>query len=121
MRAILIDPFTRTIDAIETDASLDDLYKILHVDMITVVSFDREHAMILDDEGLLKGKEEQAYFWVKGAEQPFAGRGLIVGDDYGENRAATIGIDKVREVVKFLDNDQVDPTEFLGWSIVTFA
>ena len=51
MRAIMIDPFTRKVSEIDTDASLDDLYRLLDVDLITVVQLGAKHAMILDDEG----------------------------------------------------------------------
>lgn len=120
MRAILIDPFTRTISEVDTDASLDDVYTLLDIETLTVVAYDREHALFLDDEGLLKSNEVQAYFHVEGSDQPFAGRGLIIGDNYGDNRAATLSLDAVKKAVTFLDSTTVDPNQYLGWSIVAF-
>lgn len=120
MRGILIDPFTRSITEVETEASLDDVYTLLDIDTVTVVSWDRQHALFLDDEGLLKSNEVQCYFLVKGADQPFAGRGLILGDAYGDNRAATLTIDQVKDVVTFLDSASVTPEAYLGWSISVF-
>jgi hypothetical protein len=95
MRAILIDPFTRTVSDIDTAAGLDDLYEILQVDLITVMQVGASHAMILDDEGLLKDSSEQEYFQLKGMDQPLAGRGLILADEYGENRPATLSLNSV--------------------------
>lgn len=120
MRAILIDPFKREVSDVETDAGLDDMYHILNVDLITVVRVGPGHAMIMDDEGLLKAKSEQAYFTMRGATQPFAGRAMILGDKYGENRAATLTLDEVRDKVVWLDNDKVDPDEWTGWTITTW-
>lgn len=120
MRAILIDPFTRTVKDIQTDAGLDDLYKILQVELITVVPLGARHAMILDDEGLLQPKEKQAYFALKGGDQPFAGRGLILADEMGESRDATLPLSVVEGKVVWLDNDQVDPDQWNHWTITTF-
>lgn len=120
MRAILIDPFTRTVSDIDTAAGLDDLYDILQVDLITVMQVGASHAMILDDEGLLKDSSEQEYFQLKGMDQPLAGRGLILADEYGENRPATLTLKEVADKVVWLRNKDVDPEEWLGWTITAF-
>ncbi len=120
MRAILIDPFTRNISEVETSASLLDMYDLLQVDCITAVQVGGGHAMILDDEGLLKNKDVQAYFTMKGASQPFAGRGLILGDNYGENRDATLPLDLVKDTVVWMDNEEVEPDKWTGWTVTTW-
>jgi hypothetical protein len=120
MRAILIDPFTRTVSDIDTAAGLDDLYEILQVDLITVMRVGASHAMILDDEGLLKDNSEQEYFQLKGMDQPLAGRGLILADEYGKNRPATLTLKEVTDKVVWLRNEDVDPEEWLGWTITAF-
>lgn len=120
MRAILIDPFTRKVKEIQTKAIVDDLYKILQVELITVANLGDGHAMILDDEGFLQPKEKQAYFALKGADQPFAGRGLILADEGGENRDATLPLSVVERKVVWLDNDQVDPDVWNHWTFTTF-
>lgn len=120
MRAILIDPFTRTVTDVDTSASLLDMYDLLKVDLITVMQVGAGHAMILDDEGLLKDKDTQAYFTLKGLAQPLAGRAMILGDEYGENRAATLTLDEVADKVVWLSNDRVNPDEWTGWTITTW-
>ena len=120
MRAILINPFTRTVSDIDTDASLDELYEFLQVEVITVMQVGASHVMILDDEGLMKSKIEQEYFQLKGMDQPLAGRGLILADEYGESRPATLSIKEVEDKVVWLDKDKVDPEAWLGWTITTF-
>lgn len=120
MRAILIDPFTRTVTEVDTDAGLDELYQLLDVDLITVMDVGAGHAMILDDEGLLKQKDFQAYFGMKGLDQPLAGKALILGNKYGENRDATLPLSAVEEKVIWLDNKNVHPEKWLGWTFVEF-
>lgn len=120
MRAILIDPFTRSIDEVDIDPSLDNLYTTLNVELITVVRWDKENALIIDDEGLLKPRETMEYFWVRGSGQPFAGKGLLLGDDYGENRATTLDLETVRKMVRFLDKEYISPDDFTGWTITVF-
>lgn len=120
MRAILINPFTRTVTDVETSASLLDMYDLLQVDLITVVRVGGGHALILDDEGLLKDKDIQAYFSLKGMDQPLAGRGLILADEYGENRPATLSLKEVEDKVIWLDNDVVDPDSWLEWTVTMF-
>lgn len=120
MRAILVDPFTRNVSDVETDAGLDDLYDLLQVDTITVLPVGGGHAMILDDEGLLKDKSVQEYFTLKGMDQPLAGRGLILADEYGESRPATLALDEVRRAVQWLDKSDVDPDAWTGWTVTFF-
>lgn len=120
MRAILIDPFKREVTEIEIEPSLDSMYEVLGVNLITVVRWDKKHALILDDEGLLKSKETMEYWHARGSDQPFAGRGLLLGDEYGDNRPCTLTLDEVKARVAFLDKDQVTPDDYLGWTITVF-
>lgn len=119
MRAILINPFKREVTEVNTDTSLDDIYNLIRCDTITVVPWDEDHALFLDDEGLLKAKEDQAYWRMLGVDQPFAGRGLIIGDEYGENRDATLSALSVLTGIEFLDPEDVDPDSWTGWTIST--
>lgn len=120
MKAVLIDPFTRSVSEIDIDPSLDNLYQTLQVDTITVVAIRPDHALIIDDEGLLKSRDEQEYFWWAGSEQPFAGRGLILKDEMGENRDAAITVEQVKKCMRFCDKEEINPEDYLGWTITTF-
>lgn len=120
MRAILIDPFKQTVTDIDIDPTLDNLYEILGVELITVVGMG-DHALIIDDEGLLKPKDQMEYWWAAGAMQPFAGRGLILGNEYGENRAATIPLDFIRDRTRFVwpeEKETLNPEDYTGFGIV---
>lgn len=119
MRGIFIDPFTRSVEEVDIDPSLDNLYEKLGVDLITVVYIHPDHALIIDDEGLMKDRDTQQYFWWKGSNQPFAGRGIILKDEAGHNRDATLTVEEVKELVTFPNNSEINPEEYLGWLIIT--
>jgi hypothetical protein len=57
----------------------------------------------------------------KGSNQPYAGKGLILGlDDEGDNIDATMGSLEVAMLVTFLDKEELEPEEYLGFSIHTW-
>lgn len=121
MRGILIDPFTRTVSEIETSGKLAEIYELLGVELVTVVSVGEDQSLFLDDEGLLVPKEEQEYWNWKGSNQPYAGRGLILGlDEDGDNIDATISSLEVAMLVTFLNKEVLDPEDYLGFSIHTW-
>jgi hypothetical protein len=121
MRGILIDPFTRTVSDIETSGKLAEIYELLGVELVTVVSVGEDQSLFLDDEGLLVPKEEQEYWNWKGSNQPYAGKGLILGlDEDGDNIDATMGSLEVAMLVTFLNKEGLDPEDYLGFSIHTW-
>jgi hypothetical protein len=120
MRAILIDPFKQTVEYIDIDPSLDNLYEVLGVDLITVLRWSPGHALILDDEGFLKDHATMEYWRATGFKQPFAGRGLILGDEYGENRPASVSLEVVKDCVSFVPKEEVNPSDWTGWQIIAF-
>lgn len=120
MRAILINPFDKTVSEVETKAGLDDLYEIIKCELITVVSWDMDNALIIDDEGLMVDKEDQEYWWAKGCDQPFAGRGIIIGDNYGENKSTDLKVEDVARLISFPDKDMINPKDYLVWTVTAF-
>ena len=86
IKAILIDPFTETVSQVTlVDAKLQTLKNLIECEIITMTGLANGVDMILDDEGLLKDSNSQAYFKFGIGSQPFAGKALIVGtDDEGE-------------------------------------
>lgn len=121
MRGILIDPFTKTVEEIETSGKLAEIYELLGVELITAVSIGEEHSLFLDDEGLLVPKASQEYWQLKGSNQPYAGKGLILGlDEEGDNIDATIEAGDAAMLVNFLDKETIDPEAFTGFSVYTW-
>jgi hypothetical protein len=79
MRAVLIDPFAKTIEEVDYSGELDDVYRLTWTDIVETVQVDREHHMYVDEEGMMQ--KDQRFFRVAGYPQPLAGRGLIVRSD----------------------------------------
>lgn len=99
MRAILIDPFEKTVKEVEYSGDYHDIYTLIGCDLFTVAS-DGDNDIFLDDEGLFK--REQSYFWLKGMGQPFAGKGLVLSsDEEGETIGTTADVDALFNRIKW--------------------
>jgi hypothetical protein len=83
MRAILIDPFTQTIEEVDYSGDYKDIYSLIECDLFTTVYLPNtsDDTLFVDDEGLYV--ENQRFFKIDGFEQPLAGRGLLLGTDEG--------------------------------------
>jgi hypothetical protein len=81
MRAILIDPFTQTIEEVDYSGDYKDIYSLIECDLFTTVYLPNtsDDTLFVDDEGLYV--ENQRFFKIDGFEQPLAGRGLLLGTD----------------------------------------
>ena len=114
-RAILIDPFTETImEVTMVDTKLQTIKNLIDCEIITVAGIGTSNQyrgidLILDDEGLLKDSEHQAYFKYGIQSQPYAGKALMVAtDDEGETVSLpeSITVEKVSEKVIFFKPSQ---------------
>ena len=102
MRAILIDPYARTITEIDHGGGLADLYKILQVELVCAVEISPKDTLWLDDEGFLA--EGRPVFRIGDNAQPLAGRGLILGHTReGESAATVLPLALVTKAVKWTD------------------
>ena len=118
MRGILIDPLKKTVECVNVEGNLSEIYDLLGVECITIVPLDFSDALYLDDEGLLVPKNEQAYWRMKGSSQPFAGRGLILGtDEEGDNDDAVSDLKDVKASVIWIDREAIDPEDYTGFAI----
>lgn len=109
MKALLIDPFQKTITEIEHDNSLEDIYRHTRCDTFTTVMIDRHGGtLFVDDEGLLKPFDSQAFFKIDTYADPLAGYAMVVGtDDEGETVDVAYTIDQIKARVQFLSHAQV--------------
>ena len=114
-RAILIDPFTETIiEVMMVDTKLQTIKNLIDCEIIAVAGIGTSNQyrgidLILDDEGLLKDSEHQAYFKYGIQSQPYAGKALMVAtDDEGETVSLPeiITVEKVSEKVIFFKPSQ---------------
>ena len=114
-RAILINPFNETIiDVTMVDTKLQTIKNLIDCEIITVAGIGTSNQyrgidLILDDEGLLKDSEHQAYFKYGIQSQPYAGKALMIAtDDEGETVSLpeSITVEKVSEKVIFFKPSQ---------------
>jgi hypothetical protein len=104
MKAYLINPFDQTVTQVDFTGNYKNIYTHIQADMFTTVEMNEQMDTVwIDDEGLLKDLENQAFFTIKGYKQPLAGRGLVLGcDDEGVSVEPKISIEEVILSVKFL-------------------
>ena len=112
MRAILIDSQLKKIEYVEISGlqSMQNLvggYIERAHEIITHGNWQKgthfTEDLFVDEDGLNKGLQD--FFYFKGAHQPFAGNGLIVGggDTNGESVSTTLDLDFVKAQVSFLN------------------
>ena len=117
-KAILINPFNKTIEMVDYDFGGSYL-QISHLigteecvkPLFQAIDIDGTNSLYIDEEGLYR--ETQAYFMWEGYHHPLQGKGLILGTDYegeGESIPTTLSLDEVKEQVSFHDNIQVAPS-----------
>ena len=123
-RAILIDPFNETITEVKmVDTKLQTIYTLLECRIITITSLANGIDMVLDDEGLLKDSESQAYFKFGIGSQPFAGKALIIStDDQGDfaSLPEKVSVDKINDRVIFFKPSKETLEESLEIKIMPF-
>lgn len=123
-RAILIDPFTETITEVKmVDTKLQTIYNLIGCDIITITNLANGIDMILDDEGLLKNSENQAYFKFGIGSQPFAGKALIVAtNDEGDfaSLPEKVSVEKINDKVIFFKPSKKTLEESLEIKILPF-
>lgn len=100
MQAILIDPFTETIEAVDYSGDYKDIYALLGCDLFTTVYTEMADTIYVDDEGLYV--EDQRYFKLKGYPQPLAGRGLVLGStDDGDSTDCVSSLQDIQDIVEW--------------------
>ncbi|NBX70010.1 MAG: DUF3846 domain-containing protein [Proteobacteria bacterium] len=123
-RAILIDPFTETITEVKmVDTKLQTIYALIGCELITITNLANGIDMILDDEGLLKDSESQAYFKFGIGSQPFAGKALIIAtDDEGDfaSLPEKVSVEKINDKVIFFKPSKQTLAESLEIKILPF-
>jgi len=96
------------------DTKLQTIKNLIDCEIITVAGIGTSNQyrgidLILDDEGLLKDSNHQAYFKYGIQSQPYAGKALMVAtDDEGETVSLpeSITVEKVSEKVIFFKPSQ---------------
>lgn len=108
MKAIFIDATKRQVSEVEISDTntLNAWYKVIGCDMVEIATYinDKDDSIMVDEEGLLKPlQSDSPFFAFEGAHQPFAGNGLIVGqDNEGETTPPTVTVKDVESKITFL-------------------
>ena len=101
IKAILIDPFTETVEVVDYSGDWEDIGGLLECRYFDVVRIDDSETLYVDDEGLYE--ENQRFFRWDGYHSPLAGRALILGtDEEGESIDTDMETEDVEKLVTFL-------------------
>lgn len=104
MKAFLINPIQEKIIEVDTDGSLEDIYKLLEVNLIDSVRYDSDNIIYVDDEGLLKPIKE-GFFVIGNSSLPLAGKGLVIGlADSGKEISSNLTLGELEERILLLPN-----------------
>lgn len=88
MRAIMIDPASKTVTAIDTTGELDEVYRLIGCASVDSVSLAMGEILYVDDEALM-AEVPGPFFALDGLDDPLPGRGVILGlDVYGEHQSS---------------------------------
>jgi hypothetical protein len=101
MRAILIDVAALDLREIELPKGkrLEAMQAAVGRKIELAVQLPNGDDVFVDEEGLFK-QPKTGWFTVRGAHQPFAGNGLVVGHDgRGNTIAAKISLDELRRLI----------------------
>ena len=114
MKAILIDSINKEVKEVEMGKGIDEMYKHIGCDIFTIgMHLPKRDAIFVDDEGLMNNPTN--FFVYKGAHQPFAGNGLIMGcDSKGESIDCKIDINEVKKNVEFYDRFELSMAMAFG-------
>lgn len=105
MKAILVDPFARTVEQVNYSGNYADIYPLIGAqtfDAVRIKPDENGDALFIDDEGPLMD-EGQAFFSVAGVPNPIAGKALLLGcDEDGETVEAVTQLEELRELVAWI-------------------
>lgn len=100
MNAYLIDPFARTVTAVEHNGDYQEIYKFIGASTFDIARLNDGDGIFVDDDGL--SKHDQAFFLHKGYGQPLAGKALVLGcDDEGDSVSPRCTLEDLRQQVQF--------------------
>lgn len=108
MKAILIDPFSRTVAEEYVEPGLSGIRTAIGCDLVTAVPLrdGSDDVVYLDDEGLFAA--DQAWFALAGHPQPYAGKGLVLGTvGDGSDGPVAASVREVLAMVRWLDRAAV--------------
>lgn len=110
LEAILVDPVERSISLVQHGEDLDEVYATIGCDTICATQMPFNHTIFLDDNGLcrpIKEINQRGLFYMDGAKQPFAGKGLIFHSTAdGGLESCFLLVEQVEELIRWRPKSQ---------------
>ena len=113
MRAVKIDPISRTVTEIglkkNPNNTLDELYSIIGCDLVELVQIDADMVMVVDEEG--KCKTVRGAFTFIGWETVIAGTAVILGGDSNKLKALPENLASFQMMTEWVEPADVPPPQ----------
>ena len=113
MRAVKIDPVSRTVTEIDLkknpNRTLDELYEIIGCDLVELVQIDADMVMVVDEEG--KFKTVQGAFTFIGSGMIIAGTALILGGNSNKFKALPENLASFQMMTEWVEPADVPPPQ----------
>ena len=113
MRAVKIDPISRTVTEIDLkknpNRTLEELYEIIGCDLIELVELDRGIIMVVDEEG--KCKTVRGAFTFIGWGAVIAGTAVILGSNGNRFKALPENLASFQMMTEWVESADVPPSQ----------
>ena len=114
MRAVKIDPVSRTVTEIDLkknpNNTLQELYEIIGCDLVELVQIDRDMVMVVDEEG--KCKDVQGAFTFIGWGTVIAGTAIILGGSGERFKSLPENLTSFQMMTEWVEPEDVPPPKF---------
>ena len=114
MRAVKIDPVSRTVSEINLkknpNNTLQELYEIIGCDLVEMVQIDQDMVMVVDEEG--KCKAVQGAFTFIGWGTVIAGTAIILGGSGDRFKALPENLASFEMMTEWVEPKDVPPPKF---------
>ena len=114
MRAVKIDPISRTVTEINLkqnpNNTLQELYEIIGCDLVELVQTDRDMVLICDEEG--KCKDVQGALTFIGWGTVIAGIAIILGGSGGRFKALPENLASFEMITEWVEPADVPPPQY---------
>lgn len=113
MRAVKIDPFSRTVTEINLkknpNSTLQELYSIIGCDLVELIQIDEDMVMVVDEEG--KCKDVQGAFTFIGSGMIIAGTAIILGGNSNKLKALPENLASFQMMTEWVEPADVPPPQ----------
>ena len=114
MRAVKIDPVSRTVTEIDLKKSpnrtLQELYEIIGCHLVELVQIDRDMVLICDEEG--KCKDIQGAFTFIGWGTVIAGTAIILGGSGHKFKSLQENLASFQMMTEWVESADVPPPQY---------